>query len=101
MIGGKTIAIKGRKTVRTITVNNIIVPHLYELIKKKLEAYAVNGTLSYHDFNRIMSWAIHPSKHDSKIVLKEMDDMKIIKLGNRGLKIIVREELPYKQERDV
>lgn len=75
------------------------IPSLYVIVKKKIEENSVDGTLSYRDFNRIMSWAIHLTKHDSKILRNELNNMKIIKLGNRGLKITIREDCAFRNNR--
>ncbi len=69
------------------------IPYLYQIVRKKIEEnVTINNTLSYRDFNRIMSWAIHLSKRDSRIILQELKNMKMVKLGNRGLKLIEVDE---------
>jgi hypothetical protein len=66
-------------------------PCLYEKMVTMMKKQSIDGTLSHSDLRELLSW-MHLSKKDAKKAILEMRDMKIIKLGNRGVKIIINEE---------
>lgn len=67
------------------------IPHLYRVVVQKVKDESLNGAISYREFNRLLSFTIHLRKTDAKIVQRELADMGVFKLGNRGLKIIIEE----------
>lgn len=65
--------------------------HLYLMILRRAREVAINGLVSYPDFRRVISYPFRCKKHDSKIILQELENMKYIQRGQIGFRILTEE----------